>query len=335
VNATHRDRSPERHGAQPPTRPLWAETSFVRGSAAWVLAVRSQVFGHSGAPRLQRGPQGHVRLHRGRREQTATAAHGASRHRARAMGHHQKRPCNRAIKVVIEGPETQLRAWARRSRLARPPPQVTTDEGAPGSPDSVPDPNQPGAGKKRKSTAEPRREHLRAVRTAAPSRRTLARHRYPDRRYRRVPRFTGLRRLPQVDYPTIVVSTFICPAPAGKTMSATVTTPLERQFGQMPSLSLMTSVSSFGSSQIHPAIYPSIAISTAAEQDVQAAINAAANLLPKTLPTPPSYSKSNTRPTRPSSRSSVSSDTLALSQVDDYADSIPRAKDLGRSRAWV
>ena len=55
--------------------------------------------------------------------------------------------------------------------------------------------------------------------------------------------------LPQVDYPTIVVSTFM-PGASGQTMSATVTTPLERQFGQMPSLSLMTSVSSFGSSQV-------------------------------------------------------------------------------------
>jgi multidrug efflux pump len=125
--------------------------------------------------------------------------------------------------------------------------------------------------------------------------------------------------LPQVDYPTIVVSTFM-PGASGQTMSATVTTPLERQFGQMPALSQMTSVSSFGSSQITLQFTLERNID-AAEQDVQAAINAAANLLPKTLPTPPSYSKSNPADT-PILTLSVSSETLALSQVDDYADSI-------------
>ena len=125
--------------------------------------------------------------------------------------------------------------------------------------------------------------------------------------------------LPQVDYPTIVVSTFM-PGASGQTMAATVTTPLERQFGQMPALSQMTSVSSFGSSQITLQFTLDRNIDSA-EQDVQAAINAAANLLPKTLPTPPSYSKSNPADT-PILTLSVTSDTLALSQVDDYADSI-------------
>ena len=125
--------------------------------------------------------------------------------------------------------------------------------------------------------------------------------------------------LPQVDYPTIVVSTLM-PGASGQTMSATVTTPLERQFGQMPALAQMTSVSSFGSSQITLQFTLERNID-AAEQDVQAAINAAANLLPKTLPTPPSYSKSNPADT-PILTLSVSSETLALSQVDDYADSI-------------
>jgi len=125
--------------------------------------------------------------------------------------------------------------------------------------------------------------------------------------------------LPQVDYPTIVVSTYM-PGASGDTMAATVTTPLERQFGQMPALSQMTSVSSFGSSQITLQFTLERNID-AAEQDVQAAINAASNLLPRTLPTPPSYSKSNPADT-PILTLSVSSDTLALSQVDDYADSI-------------
>ena len=75
-------------------------------------------------------------------------------------------------------------------------------------------------------------------------------------------------------------------------MASSVTTPLERQFGQMPSLSQMTSVSSFGSSQITLQFTLDRNID-AAEQDVQAAINAASSLLPRTLPTPPTYSKSN------------------------------------------
>src|SRR3954464_14734380 len=97
--------------------------------------------------------------------------------------------------------------------------------------------------------------------------------------------------LPQVDYPTIVVATGL-PGASAETMASAVTTPLERQFGQMPSLTLMTSVSSFASSQITLQFALDRSID-AAEQDVQAAINAAANLLPRTLPAPPTYSKSN------------------------------------------
>ena len=125
--------------------------------------------------------------------------------------------------------------------------------------------------------------------------------------------------LPQVDYPTIVVSTFL-PGASAETMASAVTTPLERQFGQMPSLTQMTSVSSFGSSQITLQFSLEREIDSA-EQDVQAAINAASNLLPRTLPTPPTYSKSNPADT-PILTLSVSSDTLTLSQVDDVADSI-------------
>src|SRR6201994_2010398 len=124
--------------------------------------------------------------------------------------------------------------------------------------------------------------------------------------------------LPQVDYPTIVVSTYM-PGASGQTMSATVTTPLERQFGQMPALSQMTSVSSFGSSQITLQFTLERNID-AAEQDVQAAINAAANLLPRSLPAPPTYSKSNPADT-PILTLSVSSKNLPLDQVDDAADS--------------
>ncbi len=125
--------------------------------------------------------------------------------------------------------------------------------------------------------------------------------------------------LPQVDYPTIVVATAL-PGASADTMASAVTTPLERQFGQVPSLAQMTSVSSFGSSQITLQFTLDRDID-AAEQDVQAAINAASNLLPRTLPAPPTYSKSNPADT-PILTVAVSSDTLPLATVDDYADSV-------------
>jgi multidrug efflux pump len=125
--------------------------------------------------------------------------------------------------------------------------------------------------------------------------------------------------LPQVDYPTILVTTTL-PGASAETMAQAVTTPLERQFGQMPSLSQMTSVSSFATSQITLQFTLDRNID-AAEQDVQAAINAASNLLPTTLPAPPTYSKSNPADT-PVLTLAVSSDILPLSEVDDYADSV-------------
>src|SRR5579871_925625 len=125
--------------------------------------------------------------------------------------------------------------------------------------------------------------------------------------------------LPQVDYPTIVVSTYL-PGGSADTMSSAVTTPLERQFGQMPSLTQMTSVSSFGYSQITLQFDLDRNID-AAQQDVQAAINAASSLLPPQLPTPPTYSKSNPAD-QPILTIAVSSNVLPLDQVDDFADSI-------------
>jgi multidrug efflux pump len=125
--------------------------------------------------------------------------------------------------------------------------------------------------------------------------------------------------LPQVDYPTIVVSTYL-PGASADTMASSVTTPLERQFGQMPSLTQMTSVSSFAYSQITLQFDLDRNID-GAQQDVQAAINAASSLLPAQLPTPPTYSKSNPAD-QPILTLAISSDTLPLDQVDDYADSI-------------
>ena len=95
--------------------------------------------------------------------------------------------------------------------------------------------------------------------------------------------------LPQVDYPTIQVQTFY-PGASPEVMASSVTAPLERQFGQIPGLSQMTSTSSGGGSVI--TLQFSLAESIdVAQQDVQAAINAAFSYLPKDLPNPPVYSK--------------------------------------------
>ncbi len=125
--------------------------------------------------------------------------------------------------------------------------------------------------------------------------------------------------LPQVDYPTIIVTTQL-PGASADTIASSITTPLERQFGQVPSLASLTSISSFGSSQITLQFTLERDID-AAEQDVQAAINAASNLLPKTLPAPPTYNKANPAD-QPILTLAVTSKTLSLPQIDDFADSV-------------
>ena len=125
--------------------------------------------------------------------------------------------------------------------------------------------------------------------------------------------------LPQVDYPTIVVTTSL-PGASAETMVSSITTPLERQFGQIPALSQLTSVSSLNSSLITLQFNLDRDIDSA-QQDVQAAINAASNLLPRNLPTPPTYSKSNPADT-PILTFAISSDTMPLNKVADYVDSI-------------
>jgi len=97
--------------------------------------------------------------------------------------------------------------------------------------------------------------------------------------------------LPEVDYPTIQVVTFY-PGADPDVMASSVTSPLERQFGQVPGLSQMTSTSSFGSSVItlQFALDQNIDVE---EQQVQAAVNAAATYLPTDLPNPPIYNKVN------------------------------------------
>ncbi len=104
-------------------------------------------------------------------------------------------------------------------------------------------------------------------------------------------RLLPLSALPEVDYPTIQVTT-LYPGASPDVISTTVTAPLERQFGQMPGLSQMTSSSSGGASVITLRFSLGLSLDVA-EQEVQAAINAGSNLLPSDLPMPPVYSKVN------------------------------------------
>src|ERR1041385_8484019 len=123
--------------------------------------------------------------------------------------------------------------------------------------------------------------------------------------------------LPEVDYPTIQVMTFY-PGAAPDVMASSVTAPLERQFGQVPGLSQMTSTSSFGSSLITLQFSLDQNIDVE-EQQVQAAINAATTYLPRDLPTPPIYSKVNPADA-PILTLALTSDSLPLSKIQDAAD---------------
>jgi multidrug efflux pump len=123
--------------------------------------------------------------------------------------------------------------------------------------------------------------------------------------------------LPQVDYPTIQVLTFY-PGASPDVMASSVTAPLERQFGQVPGLNQMTSTSSAGSSVITLQFALDLNIDVA-QQDVQAAINAALPFLPRDLPNPPIYSKTNPADA-PILTLALTSKTLPLSKVQDLAD---------------
>jgi multidrug efflux pump len=133
--------------------------------------------------------------------------------------------------------------------------------------------------------------------------------------------------LPEIEYPTIQVSTFY-PGASPDVMASSVTAPLEKQFGQMPGLSQMTSASSGGSSIITLQFALEMSIDVA-EQEVQAAINAATTYLPLGLPNPPIYSKVNPADT-PIMTLSLTSKTLPLPQVEDYADTrlVPKISQL-------
>lgn len=127
-------------------------------------------------------------------------------------------------------------------------------------------------------------------------------------------RFLSTSALPQVDYPTIQVTT-LYPGASPDVMASTITSPLERQLGQMSGLSQMSSTSSGGSSIITLTFSLDLSLDVA-EQEVQAAINAASNLLPTDLPTPPTYKKVNPADSAVITLA-ASSDTLPLTQVQD------------------
>ncbi|WP_312109022.1 efflux RND transporter permease subunit [Pantoea septica] len=126
--------------------------------------------------------------------------------------------------------------------------------------------------------------------------------------------FLSTSALPQVDYPTIQVTT-LYPGASPDVMASSVTSPLERQLGQMAGLSQMTSTSSSGSSIITLKFGLDLSLDVA-EQEVQAAINAANNLLPSDLPNPPTYKKVNPADSAVITLA-TSSDTLPLTQVQD------------------
>ncbi|MFC6645892.1 efflux RND transporter permease subunit [Granulicella cerasi] len=125
--------------------------------------------------------------------------------------------------------------------------------------------------------------------------------------------------LPEVDYPIIQVTTFY-PGASPEVMVNAVTSPLERQFGQIPGLQQMTSVSSGGGSVITLEFTLSESIDVA-QQDVQAAINAANSYLPTDLPNPPVYAKVNPADA-PIMTLSLTSASLPLSKVEDLADTV-------------
>jgi hydrophobe/amphiphile efflux-1 (HAE1) family protein len=122
--------------------------------------------------------------------------------------------------------------------------------------------------------------------------------------------------LPKVDFPTIVVSVNY-PGASPDTMATAIATPLEQQFAAIPALEQMTSTSGTGSLSITLQFDLERNIDGAA-QDVQTAINAASGLLPKDLPTPPTYRKTNPAD-RPVLIYAIHSNSLPIYKVDDYA----------------
>ena len=125
--------------------------------------------------------------------------------------------------------------------------------------------------------------------------------------------------LPKVDFPTVQVSASL-PGADPTTMASSVAAPLERQFAQISGLTQMTSISMLGSTSITLQFDLDRNIDSATE-DIQSAINAAGGQLPKNLPNPPTYRKTNPADA-PILILGVYSDVLPIDQVDDYADNM-------------
>jgi hydrophobe/amphiphile efflux-1 (HAE1) family protein len=125
--------------------------------------------------------------------------------------------------------------------------------------------------------------------------------------------------LPNVDFPTISVSANL-PGASPETMATSVATPLEQQFSTIAGIDSMTSSSSLGSTQITLQFDLDRTIDGAA-QDVQSAISAVQRRLPQDMPSPPSFRKANPADD-PILLIAISSPTLPLSEVDEYAETL-------------
>src|SRR6478609_1353641 len=130
-------------------------------------------------------------------------------------------------------------------------------------------------------------------------------------------RFLPLSALPEVDYPTIQITT-LYPGASPEVMTSSVTAPLERQFGQMPGLNQMSSTSSAGASVVTLQFSLDLSLDVA-EQEVQAAINASGTFLPADLPTPPIYSKVNPADA-PILTLAVTSKSMSLTELEDISE---------------
>ncbi len=125
--------------------------------------------------------------------------------------------------------------------------------------------------------------------------------------------------LPRVDFPTIQVSASL-PGASPETMAASVATPLERQFSTIAGISSMTSSSFLGTTSITIQFDLGRNIDGAA-LDVQTAISATSRKLPQEMPAPPSFQKVNPAD-QPVLFIAISSDTIPISKVNEYADTI-------------
>jgi HAE1 family hydrophobic/amphiphilic exporter-1 len=132
-------------------------------------------------------------------------------------------------------------------------------------------------------------------------------------------RYLPVSDLPNVDFPTVMVSASL-PGASPETMASAIATPLERQFSTIAGLDSMSSTNALGLSQITLQFALSRSIDAAA-QDVQAAISKAAAQLPPEMPTPPTYQKVNPAD-QPVLYLALSSDTLPLSTVDEYGQTL-------------